>query len=64
MYTVDRAIAKRNDNGGAYYKFLLVRVPDQWTLDQICASSPSRQQMRDERRMRWLQCQNSGLRAC
>jgi hypothetical protein len=52
LYTVDRAIPKRNDNGGTYYKFLLVRMPGQPALDQICARSPSRQQQRDERRMR------------
>ncbi|KAK4235570.1 PUA-like domain-containing protein [Achaetomium macrosporum] len=48
LYTVKRAIPKRNESGGTFYKFLLRRLPGQVPLQQICASSPSPRQVRDE----------------
>lgn len=45
--------AQLNANGGLYIRFILQREPGQEALASICARSPSIQQVRDYRRIRF-----------
>jgi hypothetical protein len=54
LYTVEKVVERKNHKGGLYEQFKLVRRDDQKSLDEICRTSPTRQQVSDFNRIQEL----------
>lgn len=51
LYTVVKVVERKNAKGGLYEQFQLCRRPDQRRLEDVCDSSPTRDQLADFERI-------------